>query len=63
MTELQVMMGVGFALFLGLMAYLGWLGYKNTTDMKDFAIAGGRMGPVTLGLAFAATFFSERLSA
>lgn len=58
MTELQVMMGIGFALFLGLMAYLGWLGYKNTTNMKDFAIAGGRMGPVTLGLAFASTFFS-----
>lgn len=58
MTELQVMMGIGFALFLGLMAYLGWLGYRKTSDIKDFAIAGGSMGPVVLGLAFAATFFS-----
>lgn len=52
------MMGIGFALFLGLMAYLGWLGYKKTSDIKDFAIAGAAMGPVVLGLAFAATFFS-----
>lgn len=58
MTELQVMMGVGFAAFLGLMAYLGWLGYKRTANIKDFAIAGAGMGPVVLGLAFAATFFS-----
>lgn len=58
MNELQVMTGVGFALFLGLMAYLGWLGYKKTNNITDFAIAGGSMGPVTLGLAFAATFFS-----
>lgn len=58
MTELQIWMTVGLVLFLGLMAWLGWLGAKRTHTMADFAIAGAQMGPVTLGLAFAATFFS-----
>lgn len=58
MSSLQVMMSVGLLLFLALMAYLGWLGYRRTQTVADFAIAGAAMGPVTLGLAFAATFFS-----
>ncbi|MDO5535273.1 MAG: hypothetical protein Q4F65_11550 [Propionibacteriaceae bacterium] len=58
MSALQLWMAVGLFLFLILMAYLGWLGYKKTNTVSDFAIAGGQMGPVVLGLAFAATFFS-----
>jgi sodium/pantothenate symporter len=58
MTELQIWMTGGLLLFLALMAWLGWLGYKQTHTVADFAIAGARIGPVTLGLAFAATFFS-----
>ena len=58
MNEIQVYMSIGLALFLAAMLVLGYLGYKRTTTMADFAIAGAKMGPVTLGLAFAATFFS-----
>lgn len=58
MSELQIWMTIGLVLFLALMAWLGWLGYKQTHTVADFAIAGARIGPVTLGLAFAATFFS-----
>lgn len=58
MSELQVWMTIGLVLFLALMAWLGWLGYKRTNTVADFAIAGEAMGPVVLGLAFAATFFS-----
>lgn len=58
MSELQIWMAIGLALFLALMAWLGWLGYKRTKTVADFAIAGADMGPVVLGLAFAATFFS-----
>lgn len=58
MSETQVYTLIGLVLFLGATLWLGYLGYKRTHSMADFAIAGGKMGPVTLGLAFAATFFS-----
>ncbi len=58
MNETQIYMSVGLVLFLGVTIWLGYLGYKKTHDVADFAIAGGKMGPVVLGLAYAATFFS-----
>lgn len=58
MSALQAYMAIGLALFLVVVAVLGFAGYKKTANMSDFAIAGTRMGPVLLGLAFAATFFS-----
>lgn len=58
MSELQIWMTIGLVLFLALMAWLGWLGFRRTKTVADFAIAGADMGPVVLGLAFAATFFS-----
>lgn len=58
MSELQIWMTIGLVLFLALMGWLGWLGYRRTKTVADFAIAGSDMGPVVLGLAFAATFFS-----
>ncbi|MQA01854.1 MAG: hypothetical protein GEV07_03690 [Streptosporangiales bacterium] len=58
MNTTQTYMAIGLVLFLVVMLTLGYLGYKKTTNMADFAIAGAKMGPVVLGLAFAATFFS-----
>lgn len=58
MRDVQVYMWIGLVLFLAVMLVLGYLGYRRTRTMADFAIAGSSIGPVTLGLAFAATFFS-----
>lgn len=58
MSEIQIYMGIGMALFFVALLALALLAYKKTTTMADFAIAGAKIGPVTLGLAFAATFFS-----
>lgn len=58
MSEIQIYMGIGMALFFVALLGLALLAYKKTTTMADFAIAGAKIGPVTLGLAFAATFFS-----
>lgn len=58
MSETQIYMLIGLALFLVATLTLGYVGYKKTTGMADFAIGGSKLGPVTLGLAFAATFFS-----
>jgi sodium/pantothenate symporter len=58
MNQTQIYMAIGLTVFLIVMLALGFIGYKKTTTMADFAIAGSKMGPVVLGLAFAATFFS-----
>lgn len=58
MSEIQIYMGIGLALFLAALLALALVAYKKTSTMADFAIAGAKIGPVTLGLAFAATFFS-----
>ena len=58
MDETQILMTIGLVLYLAVMAVLGYAGYKKTHTTADFAIAGAQMGPVVLGLAFAATFFS-----
>lgn len=58
MNQTQTFMVIGLALFLVVMLVLAYMGYRRTKSMADFAIAGSKMGPVTLGLAYAATFFS-----
>jgi len=58
MSELQVYLIVGFLLFLGVMAWLGYIATKRTKSMADFAIGGASLGPVVLGLAFTATALS-----
>lgn len=58
MNETQLYTLVGCAIFLTIILWLGYLGYKRTNNIADFAIAGSKLGPVVLGLAYAATFFS-----
>lgn len=54
----------GFALslivlaYFLLLAYLGWLGYKNTSNSKDYLIGGGNIHPTMMALAYGATFIS-----
>ena len=45
MSEIQVYMSIGLGVFLAAMLALGYVGYKKTTTMADFAIAGAAMGP------------------
>ncbi|WP_085507141.1 sodium:solute symporter family transporter [Thalassobacillus devorans] len=58
MNDVQIMMWIGLAIFLVMIGFLGYLGYKKTNTVSDFSIAGESLGPVVLGLAYAATFFS-----
>ncbi|MGI5914769.1 MAG: sodium:solute symporter family protein [Bacteroidales bacterium] len=51
-------LGLIVLLYFLVLAYLGWLGYKNTADSKDFLIAGGDTHPVMMALAYGATFIS-----
>ncbi|SEJ72069.1 sodium/proline symporter [Bhargavaea ginsengi] len=58
MNTVTLFTWIGFAAFLAIMLVLGYIGTKKTKNIRDFAIGGGRLGPVVLGLSFAATYLS-----
>lgn len=49
---------IGFSLFLVVMLFLGYIGARKTKNVRDFATGGTTLGPVILGLSFAATYLS-----
>ena len=49
---------IGLALYACFVLYVGFIGAKKIKGLSDFAVAGESMGPIPLGLAFAASFFS-----
>lgn len=56
--SLNTWMICGLALYVLFVVYVGFLGAKKIKGLSDFAVAGESMGPIPLGLAFAASFFS-----
>ncbi|KZE37718.1 sodium:pantothenate symporter [Bhargavaea cecembensis] len=58
MNTVTLFTWIGFIVFLAIMLFLGYIGTKKTKNIRDFAIGGGRLGPVVLGLSFAATYLS-----
>ena len=59
--SLNTWMICGLSLYVLFVIYVGFLGAKKIKGLSDFAVAGESMGPIPLGLAFAASFFSARL--
>lgn len=56
--ELNTYLYTGFAIYACFVIYVGFIGAKKIKGLSDFAVASESMGPISLGLAFAATFFS-----
>ena len=56
--DLKTCLYVGFALYTIFVIYVGFIGSKKIKGLSDFAVASESMGPISLGLAFAASFFS-----
>jgi len=46
---------IGYLLSL---AYLGFLGYKKTTNTSDYLVGGRQMNPIVMALSYGATFIS-----
>jgi len=46
-------------LYLGLLAWHGWIGQRKTRELSDFLVGGRRLGGVVIGLSFYATFVSS----
>jgi Na+/proline symporter len=49
---------IGFAIYLFFVIYVGFIGSKRIKELSDFSVAGEALGPIPVGLAFTATFFS-----
>ena len=50
--------GVIVLLYLMVIFYLGWMGYKKTKDIDDYMIAGRKIHSYILALSYGATFIS-----
>ncbi|MGI6575568.1 MAG: sodium:solute symporter family transporter [bacterium] len=49
---------IGFTIYLFFVIYVGFIGSKRIKELSDFSVAGEALGPIPVGLAFTATFFS-----
>jgi len=45
-------------LYSAVIAYLGWLGYRNTKSAADYLVGGRQIHPVLMALAYGSTFIS-----
>lgn len=51
-------LGAIFLAYFIILAYLGWLGYRNTNNADDYLIGGRGMGSTIMALSYGATFIS-----
>lgn len=56
--DLSTYLYIGLGLYTCFVIYVGFIGAKKIKGLSDFAVASESMGPISLGLAFAASFFS-----
>ncbi|MDD5009768.1 MAG: hypothetical protein PHC68_15365, partial [Syntrophorhabdaceae bacterium] len=45
-------------IYLVITVYLSYLGYRRTTTVSDYMLAGRQVHPVTMGLSYGATHIS-----
>ncbi len=53
-----VFFAIFMAIFAGMFAFLGYLGYKKTKTAEDYYVAGRKMGPLVIAFSYGATFIS-----
>ncbi|WP_240375626.1 sodium:solute symporter family protein [Bacillus piscicola] len=58
MSTITLYTWIGFAIFLVIMLFLGFISARKTKSVSDFATGGASLGPYVLGLSFAATYLS-----
>lgn len=51
-------LGIIILIYLMVIFYLGWLGYKKTQRTEDYMVAGRKIHPYILALSYGATFIS-----
>ncbi|GHA95820.1 sodium/proline symporter PutP [Modicisalibacter luteus] len=58
MVENNIIIGITFALYLGLMLYIGVLAWKRTSDLSDYILGGRSLGPWTSAISAGASDMS-----
>lgn len=51
-------LGVITLLYIGVIAYLGWKGFRSTKNANDYLLAGGEIPPLVMALSYGAAFIS-----
>ena len=51
-------LGIVVIIYMFLVAYLGYLGYKATKNASDYLLGGRNVNPVIMALSYGATFIS-----
>lgn len=51
-------LGLIVIFYLLSLSYLGYLGYKKTTNASDYLVGGRKMNPIVMALSYGATFIS-----
>lgn len=51
-------LGFVVIIYLLVIAYLGWLGYRKTTTTRDYLLAGREIHPFVMAMSYGATFIS-----
>ncbi|HOW17822.1 MAG TPA: sodium:solute symporter family protein [Phycisphaerae bacterium] len=49
---------IAVVVYLGIVAYLGWLGYRRTHTATDYLVAGRKAHPFIMAMSYGATFIS-----
>ncbi|AFV22664.1 SSS sodium solute transporter superfamily [Methanolobus psychrophilus R15] len=51
-------LGIVVLVYMMIIFYLGWLGYKKTQQTEDYMVGGRKMNPYILAVSYGATFIS-----
>ncbi len=51
-------LGVITLVYIGVIAFLGWRGYRSTRNANDYLLAGGEIPPIVMALSYGAAFIS-----
>ncbi|MCQ6963348.1 sodium:solute symporter family protein [Methanolobus chelungpuianus] len=51
-------LGIAVLIYMMVVIYIGWIGYKQTKSTEDFMLAGRKVNPLVLALSYGAAFIS-----
>lgn len=53
-------LGIVVIIYMFILAWLGYIGYKQTKNASDYLLGGRKVNPVIMALSYGATFISAR---
>ena len=51
-------LGIVVIIYMFILAWLGYIGYKQTKNASDYLLGGRKVNPVIMALSYGATFMS-----